>query len=238
MATNLNLELAPATESQLPSAVLWDMDGTLIDTEPYWLEAEASLAREHGVDWTTDDGLALIGGSLEFTGEYLRQRGVALAGSQIAEQLIASVRDRVSKDGVPWQPGALTLLRNLKAAGVRNALVTMSYRSLTQRVVAEVPELFEVVICGDEVERGKPDPMPYLMAAERLGVPIEQCLAVEDSVPGVASACSSGATPVAVQLNIPVSPRPGLSRVASLNELSLEAIAAIHSGQVLDTIPG
>ena len=220
----------------LPAAVLWDMDGTLIDTEPYWLQAEISLAQEYGVSWTKADGMALIGGSLEYTGEYLHQRGIPLEPQQVTDRLVTAVRDKVRSEGVPWQPGALQLLQQLHAAGVPQGLVTMSYRVLTQAIREQEPELFQVIICGDEVAVGKPDPHPYLLAAQRLNVPITQCVAVEDSLPGVSSAYASGATAIGIQLNVPLPARPGLNRVNSIQELSLPVLAQVHSGTILDTV--
>lgn len=222
--------------SALPAAVLWDMDGTLVDTEPCWLAAESRLAAEHGLTWTDEDSLAMIGLHLPRAAEVLQEHGVDLPADVIVDRLLDTVVEMV-EDHATWQPGALELLASLRAAGVRCALVTMSYRRFTETVVARAPEgSFDVVVTGDEVEQGKPHPEPFLRAAEALGVDIADCVAIEDSVPGVAAALASGARTLGVQHIVPVEARPGLSRVGSLADVDLDVVARIASGEVVDLL--
>jgi HAD superfamily hydrolase (TIGR01509 family) len=219
-------------ETDLPAAVLWDMDGTLVDTEPYWIEAEQALVAEHGGVWTEDDAHALIGNPLPVSAEYIRTRGgVDLPPDEIVELLIDRVAARV-RDRVPWRPGTRELLEELGDDGVPCALVTMSYARLAEAVTAQLPAgTFAAVVTGDQVRHGKPHPEPYLTAAARLGVRPEHCLAIEDSPPGAASAAAAGAAVVAVPCVVPVPPGPGHVVVPTLRgrrTAELYALALTH----------
>jgi HAD superfamily hydrolase (TIGR01509 family) len=212
------------------------MDGTLVDTEPCWLAAERALVEEHGGRWTQDDALQLIGLPLERSAALLQEHGVRLDVEQIVQRLLDSVVAMV-QDHATWQPGARELLVALRDSGVPCALVTMSYRRFAESVLRGAPEgVFRVVVTGDEVEHGKPHPEPYLRAARELGVDIHDCVAIEDSRPGVASALASGARTLGVQHIVPVDALPGLSRVASLAQIGLAELARIRSGEVLDLL--
>lgn len=216
----------PGSTAKLPAAVLWDMDGTLVDTEPYWAEAEFALVREHGGHWSTEHALALVGSDLLASGRYIaRHGGVDLPPERIVDRLLDHVVTRVAQEPA-WRPGGLRLLSQLKAAGVPCALVTMSYRRLARAVVDQLPpESFEVVVTGDEVTHGKPHPEPYLLAARRLGVAPEACVAIEDSPTGLASAQAAGVTAFAVPHVVPIEPAPGRIVVDSLELLTLDVLA-------------
>jgi HAD superfamily hydrolase (TIGR01509 family) len=222
-----------------PAAILWDMDGTLIDSEPYWIDAEISMCAEHGVTWTHEDFLTITGIPLEVCVEVMRRRGVRLSVPEIIQRLLDEVTARV-REAVPWQADARRLLDWAVAAGIPCALVTSSHGQLAEALTEQAPP-FGAVITGDMVDNGKPHPEPYLKAAEMLGVPIERCLAIEDSRTGVASAHASGARTVGVARLSEIEPLAGLSRVRSIDSLTDEAIAAIMGGAVLDElaeIPG
>ena len=220
----------------LPAAVLWDMDGTLVDTEPAWMGAEQALVEEFGGTWTDADALRMIGMSLLPAAAILQEHGVDLPVEVIGERLVDGVVAAVGRH-LEWQPGALELLAALRGAGVRCALVTMSYRRFAEAVLTQGPDgAFDVVVTGDEVVRPKPHPEPYLRAAELLGVAIEDCVAIEDSPPGVASALASGARTLGVQHIAVVEARPGLSRAGSLADIGLAEVARIASGEVLDLL--
>ncbi|NMR20727.1 HAD family phosphatase [Cellulomonas fimi] len=212
------------------------MDGTLIDTEPYWMAAETELVEAHGGTWRHEDALALIGSELLSSAEVLRARGVDLPAEQIVDFLIDRVADEVRRE-VPWQPGAFELLTDLADAGVPCALVTMSYRRLADVLVAAAPAgVFGAVVAGDDVTHGKPHPEAYLTAARQLGVDVRTCVAVEDSPTGIASALASQARTIGVETMLPVAPEPGLSRVTSLADLGVGDLARIAHGSVLDLI--
>lgn len=226
----------PLRRSTLPAAVLWDMDGTLVDTEPAWMQAEADLVTEHGLTWTAQDAAQMIGLPLLAAADVLIAHGVDLPAEQIVDRLLGQVVAHV-RDDVPWQPGALELLSALRAEGVPCALVTMSYRALTDAVLAGAPDgSFAVVVPGDEVTHGKPHPEPFLTAADRLGVDVRQCVALEDSPPGIGSALASGARTIGVRHIVDVPPRPGLSRVDSLEQVDLGVLARVLGGETVDLL--
>jgi HAD superfamily hydrolase (TIGR01509 family) len=189
----------------LPKAVLWDLDGTLVDTEPYWIAEEFALVAAHGGTWSDAHAHALVGNDLIVSARYIRRHGgVDLEPEQIVEILLDGVVRRVVEH-IPWRPGARELLESLVERGVPCALVTMSYRRLAEAVVSSLPPgTFMTLVTGDEVTNGKPHPEPYLVAADRLGVAAPDCVAIEDSPTGVASAEAAGIRVIAVQHLVPV----------------------------------
>ncbi|HLS04509.1 MAG TPA: HAD family phosphatase [Actinomycetales bacterium] len=221
---------------RVPAAVLWDMDGTLVDTEPAWIATEQELVIQHGRGhWGKEDGILLVGQALPRVAEILRTRGeVRMEVPEILEFLISRVEASL-KTSVPWLPGAYELLSDVAAAGIPTALVTMSFRRLATQVVPHAPQgALQAVITGDEVSAGKPDPEPYLKAAAELGVDPRDCVAIEDSIPGVASAEASGARVLAIQHFVEIEATPTRSRTDSLTKISLEDIQAIARGTVID----
>ncbi|WP_307724026.1 HAD family hydrolase [Cellulomonas composti] len=215
-----------------PAAVLWDMDGTLIDTEPLWMAAESTLVAAHGGVWTAAQAVAMIGSPMAVAGAHLRAAGVELEDAEIIAALNAQVRAGVAAE-TPWRPGALAALARLRAAGVPQALVTSSFGELAYPF-ADTAQVFDVVVAGDEVVHAKPHPEPYRRAAELLGVPVEACIAVEDSRSGVAAALASGARTVAVDGHQVVPDDARLSRTGHLDALSLDVLARLVAGEVLD----
>ena len=200
-----------------PAAVLWDMDGTLVDTEPYWFDAEFELVAEFDGTWTEADAHSLVGFDLLASAHELRIRGgVRLEPVELVERLLDGVISRVAEQ-LPWRPGAPELLAECVAAGVPCVLVTMSWRRLADALIASAPAgSFVASITGDEVRKGKPDPEPYLAAAAVLGVDPADCVAIEDSPTGVASALAAGCATLGVPHVVPVASAPGLTLVESL----------------------
>jgi HAD superfamily hydrolase (TIGR01509 family) len=195
------------TSSRAPLAVLWDMDGTLVDTEPSWMEVEQRLVEAHGGTWSSEHAVKLVGNELMTSARYIREHGgVDLPPEEIVDVLLDGVVARIEKD-VPWRPGARELLAALRSQGVPCALVTMSYERFVAPVLAALPKgTFDVVVTGDSVSPGKPHPEPYLHAARLLGVDPRACLAIEDSNTGARSAEAAGCTVVVVENNVPVAP--------------------------------
>ena len=204
-----------------PAAVLWDMDGTLVDTEPYWMAEEHRLVEEHGGVWTDEHAKQLVGNDLMVSAVYiLAHSPVELTPLEIVNELLAGVVARV-QEHVPWRPGARELLEGLVAQGVPCALVTMSWESLATAVVENLPEgTFDAVITGDVVQHGKPHPEPYLHAARLLGVDLAACVAIEDSPPGVASAVAAGIRTIAVPHQVKVPETVGAVQIATLTGLT------------------
>jgi HAD superfamily hydrolase (TIGR01509 family) len=210
------------------SAVLLDLDGTLVDSEPYWMAEEHALVAAYGGHWTDDDARAVVGNALPVSASYIAAvGGVPLQPDEIVERLLDGVVARV-RERVPWRAGALDLLADLRGTGVPTAVVTMSYRRLADAVLAGAPAgSVAAVVTGDEVREGKPHPEPYLLAAARLGVDPRDCVALEDSPTGVASAEAAGCTTVVVRGVVEVPSAPGRHRVDSLTELSSAALARL-----------
>ena len=185
--------------SPLPAAVLWDMDGTIVDSEPYWMRAETELVESFGGVWTHSDCMLLVGSGLLNSAAILQDRGVRLDAEAIVDRLTTRVQGLLGEFGAPWRPGALELMTEVKAAGIPMALVTMSEHRMAQQVSDQVGfAAFDAIIAGDMVVQSKPHPEAYLSAARLLGVSAPDCVAVEDSLPGIAAAVASGAVVIAV----------------------------------------
>ena len=175
------------------------MDGTLVDTEPYWIAAETQLIAQHGGSWTHEDALEMVGLGLWESAKILQAAGVDLDADSIVYQLTDDVRRALREQGIPWQPGALELLRELREAGVPTALVTMSIRAMAEDVVELAGfDAFDVLVTGDEVSMPKPFPEPYLRALELLGADAAGAVAIEDSVIGIQSAHAAGVVAIGV----------------------------------------
>lgn len=191
-------------------AVLFDMDGTLIDSEPYWLASEQALAAEHNGNWTHEDGLSVVGMSLDDSSKLFKDKAnIDLEPSEIVTRLTNDVQSQLEKV-IPWRPGAKELLLDLRKRGVKTALVTMSLRRMAQQVVDAIDfDAFDVIVAGDDVLRGKPHPEPYLLAAQRLGMRPEDCIAFEDSISGITSAEAAGTRAIGVPNFIPIPEKEG-----------------------------
>ena len=176
----------PDGPGRIPQAVLWDMDGTLVDTEPYWIEVEHEIAERYGGTWSHAHALNLVGNDLIESGRYIREHaGIDVEPAQIVEELLA----RLGEQGIPC------------------ALVTMSYRRFVAPILDSLaPDTFEVVVTGDAVTQGKPHPEPYLKAAAILGVDPAGTIAIEDSNTGARSAEAAGCTVLVVENHVPVLP--------------------------------
>lgn len=181
------------------------MDGTLVDTEPYWVDAEFALAERYGGQWSHEGAMALVGSDLLDSGRYIREHmGIDVTPEQIVQELLDGVIERILGE-VPWRPGALELLADLNRAQVPCALVTMSYARFVDPIVAALPaDTFAAVVTGDAVDRGKPHPEPYLTAARQLDVLARRCLAIEDSDTGARSAAGAGCRVLCVPNHVPI----------------------------------
>ncbi|WP_445441949.1 HAD family hydrolase [Clavibacter sp. km1a] len=215
--------------SNRPAAVLWDMDGTIVDTEPYWMVAEQELVGSFGGTWTHEDGLRLVGNGLPDSARILQAAGVDLPVDDIIGRLSDRVMEQILVE-VPWRPGARELLRGIRDAGIPTALVTMSIGRMARQVAEAVPfDAFDRVVAGDDVTHSKPHPEAYLTAARLLDVDVRDCVAIEDSAPGVASAAASGATVIAVPHHVPLPADDAYVLWDTLAGRSLADVEAAHA---------
>jgi len=193
-----------------PFAVLFDMDGTLIDSEPYWIKSERKLASEHNGVWTEQDGLDVVGMSLDKSSQLFKDRtNVPLEPDEIVARLTSEVQDQLAKS-IPWRPGAKELLFDLRKHGVPTALVTMSMHRMAKQVVDAIDfDAFDLIIAGDDVRNGKPHPEAYLKAAEQLGFEPSRCIAFEDSISGLTSAEAAGTYAIGIPHVIEIPGKPG-----------------------------
>ena len=215
------------TTNTFPAAILFDHDGTLVDTEPVWAAAKVALAAEFGGTWTEQDTLDCLGLSMQFTLDRLRERGVNLPDEEINNLLVAKVHETLAQQPVEFLPGIERFLAEVREAQIPAAVVTNATTSVARRTANAAPEgTFSVIIGNDETTHPKPNPQPYLLAAERLGVDPTQCVALEDSPSGVCSATAAGMRVIIVpgELEVP----EGLGTVRLKHEkLTLEAVRAL-----------
>jgi HAD superfamily hydrolase (TIGR01509 family) len=211
-------------------AVLFDMDGTIVDTEPYWIAAEYELVESFGGRWTQQLALSLVGNALPASAQIIRAHGVDMQPEAIVERLLDEVV-RECERVIPWRPGAQRLLAALGGAGIPCGLVTMSYLRLAETITKALPAgTFATLVTGDQVSDGKPHPEAYLLAAERLGAEPARCVAIEDSPTGIAAAEAAGCVVVAVPHHVPIEPAPGRAIVASLADLSVARLRRLARG--------
>ena len=218
-------------EANLPLAVLWDMDGTLIDSEPYWHESELALAADHDAEWTNEDSHKLIGRSLYESSSILKDKfSSELHPHEIIDRLTNHVVSRLEAE-ILWRPGARELLAELREAGVKTALVTMSMRRMALAVANSVGfKAFDLVVAGDDVRFGKPHPEPYETAAKQLGVAVENCIALEDSPTGLASAEAAGIKTLGIQNLVSLASAENRTVIRSLEGFGLRDLRDLFGG--------
>jgi HAD superfamily hydrolase (TIGR01509 family) len=216
------------------NAVFFDHDGTLVDTEPYWIEAELLLPRRYGAEWTEADSIACVGSPMPVTARKIQEAGVPLTVDEIIDDLCNQVIAMMDERGIPWLPGATELIGELSASGIPLAVVSNAWRAVVEKTTSALPSgAVQFILTGDEMVRAKPDPWPYAHAAERLGVsPIGQ-VTVEDSLAGTQSAEAAGMHVLVVPGVAQVPDAPDRSRTDSLANVSVEALRAIAAGEVM-----
>jgi HAD superfamily hydrolase (TIGR01509 family) len=211
--------------------VLFDMDGTLVDSEKVWDVALNELAARAGGTLSQTARLAMIGTDMSDSMRIFREDLNQPDRPEAPD--VAWLNDRVFElfaEGLVWRPGALELLRAVRAAGIPTALVTSTGRELVEVALDTLGrENFDAVVCGDEVRVPKPDAEPYRAAARMLGVPIEDCVAIEDSPTGVASAVASGAAVLAVPAELELPETDGVHLLTTLEGVDPDYLAALLS---------
>lgn len=194
-----------------PAAILFDMDGTLIETEHLYAIVGRRLVTAAGGSWTQADDEASVGAALDDFAVHLRKSGVKIPERELIRTVVAEVNAAIGASDV-WRDGARELLWSVFDSQIPFGLVTMSYRQTVEQVLADsgIPD-FPVVVTGDDVDRGKPDPEAYLLAASQLGVDPEECVALEDSSLGLMAARAAGMRRIAVEVpGSPIAPEESL----------------------------
>lgn len=222
-------------------AVLFDMDGTLVDSEKLWDVSLAALYDQLGGEISDETRAALVGSSAENTIRTvyadlgLEPDPAAMAASN--QWLHDYTGELFASSGLPWCDGARELLEAVAAEGLPMALVTNTQRALTEQALESIGRhFFTATVCGDEVAHGKPAPDPYLRGAGLLGLDPRTCLAVEDSVTGAMAAETAGCAVLVVPNDVAVPASPRRHHVTSLREVGVDDLRAIHFA--MDGRPG
>jgi HAD superfamily hydrolase (TIGR01509 family) len=209
-------------------AVLFDMDGLLVDTEPLWFETETEVMARLGASWTEQDQERLLGGSMAHTVGYLLAKATRPAPpARVARWMVDGMLKRAAEGRVVVRPGARALLDEVAAAGLPYALVTSSEREFAEAVITGAGFRFPVTVCAEDTPATKPAPDPYQHAAKLLDAVPERCVALEDSPNGVASATAAGCKVIAVPSLLGIPEAPGRLVAKSLTEISLATLRAL-----------
>ncbi|PRW65294.1 HAD family hydrolase [Actinopolyspora mortivallis] len=215
-----------------PAAVLFDMDGTLVDSEKLWTVAMDDFAAGHGAEISEAARASMVGSNMNRSMRLLlADLGMPTGEAEIESAgrwVVARMSEMLASD-LEWRPGAERALREITSKGVPTALVTSTIRSLTDIALRTIgPDTFDVTVCGDEVDGlNKPEPEPYLRACRALGVDPADCVAVEDSPTGVASAVAAGCTVLGVACEVPLEPASGCVLRDSLEGLDSAELTAL-----------
>jgi HAD superfamily hydrolase (TIGR01509 family) len=216
------------TETAGLAAVLFDMDGLLVDTEPLWFETEMDVMARLGASWTKQDQAVLLGGSMERTVGYLLAKATRPASpAEVERWMLDGMLRRAAAGRVTVLPGARELLAEVAAAGLPYALVTSSQRAFADAVLTGTGFRFPVTVCAEDVPATKPDPAPFLLAAKLLDATPDRCAVLEDSPNGVAAATAAGCLVVAVPSFVAIPPAPGRLVVSSLSDVTLATLRAL-----------
>ncbi|MFC4336991.1 HAD family hydrolase [Salininema proteolyticum] len=217
--------------NDIPKALLWDMDGTLIDTEPLWDEVMEEILAEHGRAMTSEIRHSMVGSSESGSIPIMLDASGLEPDAENYEWMRVQFNTRITakfQRGVAHLAGAQDMLREAAAAGIPQALVTSTNRELTEHLLPHIGRgHFDLTVTSSDIERPKPDPQPYLRAAEKLGVDPADALVLEDSPTGIRAAVAAGANVVAVPSPVPPPPELGLERTGPLDRYRLSDLFAM-----------
>ena len=202
-------------------AVFFDMDGLLVDSEPEWFQSEIEVTREYGYCWTQEDQVACLGGPLSRVGQYMHDKCGGSETPEFFTQTLIDVQTQKMRGNTPTMPGALTLVRELQANGVKTGLVSASPRNIVDAVLDNLGhELFPFSLSSNDVTNTKPQPDCYIKAAFMTDSNIHNCLVFEDSLTGMQAATSSGAYLIAVPHLVRIPESTKVRVIASLEQLN------------------
>jgi HAD superfamily hydrolase (TIGR01509 family) len=218
-----------------PAAVFFDMDGLLIDSEPTWFQAEQDMLAGFGYTLGPEHYPHVLGKPIEVSTAYLLElTGHPITAGQFADGIEEAMVERL-RDGIPMMPGAKDLLLELEAAGVPLALVSASSRRIVDACLPLIGrEHFRITVSGDDVERSKPNPAPYLLAARQLGVDPARCVVLEDSPTGTAAGHAAGCRVIAVPHAAEVPARERVTIVDSLRRVNLAFLEELFEEQAAE----
>jgi len=207
------------------SAILFDMDGTLIDSEPLWLEAEIEIMEELGCNWDQQDQINCLGGPIDKTENYMQDRSNNIKSFGYFTKKLDDVMEQKLSTKLNLIPNALEIINECKRSEIKIALVTASSGRLMRAVLKRFPVgIFDTTVSYDDVKRSKPDPEPYLLASKTLGVNITNCVVLEDSLTGVQSGLSAGAQVIGIPHLVKMPSNPNLRVVESLSEINMDRL--------------
>ena len=203
------------------------MDGTLVDTEPFWLEAETELMARFNYTWRPEDQRHCLGGPLTRVGAYMAEKAGEGDSEFFVNELVSSVAEKFQTD-LHFMPGAYELVEELKQCGIPLGLVSASPRILVDATLSRIgADVFDISISSEDVARNKPYPDPYLRAAELIHVDIANSLILEDSQTGISSAQSAGASVLAIPHIVTIAPHPKTVIINSLVGYDFAALSQL-----------
>ena len=206
------------------------MDGTLVETETRWWQAEIDVMQKHGSTWDVNDQNQAVGGPLSAVVENMADKSNAEAES-IYQELVDSMYKSFTEVAPELQPGWSEILNQAQKSDLRIALVTASNRLLAEALLksANLEKYFDAVVASDDLPRTKPHPDPYLHAAKLLGVEVLDCLVFEDSNTGVTSSLAAGMPTIALPGRVLLDARRGMKILKTLKGVNLQDLEKIHN---------
>jgi len=211
-------------------AVFFDMDGLLVDSEPEWFQSEIEVTRPFGYTWTEEDQVACLGGPLSRVGKYMHDKCDGAQTPESFTQALIDTQAQKMRGNTPTMPGALSLVQELQANGIKTGLVSASPRNIVNAVLDNLGhDLFPFSISSDDVENTKPHPDCYLKAATMTDSNIHNCLVFEDSLTGMKAATSSGAYLIAVPHLVTIEESSKVRVIASLEQLNFGKLRQLFS---------
>ena len=216
--------------SEFYSAIFFDMDGLLIDSEPLWLESETAMMAEFGYQWLASDQAACLGGPLERVGSYMSALiGGKESGPELTNEIIERMVGKFQGE-LPFMPGAIELINDLRNHEIELTLVSASPRLLVDAALANFSvSPFTRSISSNDVTKSKPDPEGYLLAASSGGHLVANCLILEDSLTGVTAAKASGAWVIAVPHLVPIEAEGRVEVTTTLANWDFEKLATKYA---------
>ena len=211
-------------------AVLFDMDGTLVETESLWHEAEIQTMAFYGQPWTDEEQAFALGGPFDRVAAYMAEKS-GRTEVELSDTMIEIIDRLMRKEPLAVQPGIASLYSEIRAAGIPVGLVTNSFRQLVDITLESTGMTFDVIVAGDEIPENKPHPMPYLNACTALGVEPADAIVLEDSTTGIESATAAGCAVVAIPLQVSVEPADRRLIVADATQLDLAALRSLVSDE-------